>query len=88
MIYIGKSKVLKASVSQYFAERVDESPKTRRMIANVSDFEYILVDSKWKRSPWLINYKPRYNIRLKDDKLSVYCVTHRGLDDCHKAATG
>ena len=82
VIYIGKSKVLRSRVSQYFAERADESPKTRRMIANVSDFEYILVDSEMEaltlENSLIKLHKPRYNIRLKDDKSYPYIRVTQG----------
>ena len=42
VIYVGKSKVLKNRVSQYFHERAGHAPKTARMVSNVEDFEYIL----------------------------------------------
>ena len=46
VIYVGKSKVLKNRVSQYFHERAAHTPKTARMVSNVEDFEYILCDSE------------------------------------------
>ncbi|HHX53631.1 MAG TPA: excinuclease ABC subunit UvrC [Clostridiales bacterium] len=84
VIYIGKSKVLRSRVSQYFAERADQSPKTRRMVSGVNDFEYILVDSEMEaltlENSLIKLHKPRYNIRLKDDKNYPYIRVTQNSD--------
>ena len=84
VIYVGKSKVLRSRVSQYFAERSDQSPKTRRMVSGVSDFEYILVDSEMEaltlENSLIKLHKPRYNIRLKDDKSYPYIRVTQNSD--------
>lgn len=76
IIYVGKSKVLKNRVSQYFHEHADHSVKTARMVSNVADFEYILCDSEMEaltlENSLIKLHTPKYNIRLKDDKNYPY----------------
>ncbi len=76
IIYVGKSKVLKNRVSQYFHERAQHSPKTARMVSNVADFAYILCDSEMEaltlENSLIKLHTPKYNIRLKDDKNYPY----------------
>ena len=76
VIYVGKSKVLKNRVSQYFHERAAHSPKTARMVSMVEDFEYILCDSEMEaltlENSLIKLHTPKYNIRLKDDKNYPY----------------
>ncbi len=76
IIYIGKSKVIKNRVSQYFHEHAQHSIKTARMVANVEDFDYILCDSEMEaltlENSLIKLHTPKYNIRLKDDKNYPY----------------
>lgn len=72
VIYVGKAKNLRKRVHSYFANREQDSPKTRLLVANIADLEYVLTDSELEAFMLEINlihkYQPRYNIRLKDDK--------------------
>lgn len=72
VIYVGKAKVLKNRVRQYFQNIGGHAPKVRAMVLNVDDFEYILTDSEMEALILECNlikkYKPYYNILLKDDK--------------------
>ena len=45
IIYIGKAKVLRNRVSQYFGSQNNHSDKVRRMVENVDRFEYIITSS-------------------------------------------
>ena len=76
IIYVGKSKVLRQRVSQYFFERADHSVKTVRMAGSVYDFETILVDSEIEalslENSLIKLHQPKYNIKLKDDKSYPY----------------
>ncbi len=76
VIYVGKSKVLKNRVSQYFHERAGHAPKTARMVSAVENFEYILCDSEMEaltlENSLIKLHTPKYNIRLKDDKNYPY----------------
>lgn len=76
IIYVGKSKVLKNRVSQYFQNSVTHSPKTLAMVSQVADFEYILTDTEAEALALECNlikeHRPKYNILLKDDKQYPY----------------
>ncbi len=71
IIYVGKAKILKNRVRQYF-HGVDHPPKVSAMISKIADFEYILTDTEFEalclESNLIKKHKPRYNILLKDDK--------------------
>lgn len=72
IIYVGKAKILKNRVKQYFQNTKAHSPKVKAMVANVSEFEYIVTDTEMEALILECNlikkYRPRYNILLKDDK--------------------
>ncbi len=76
VIYVGKSKKLKNRVSQYFHETDFKSVKTDMMTSLVRDFEYIVCDTETEaltlENSLIKLYKPRYNIKLKDDKSYPY----------------
>jgi excinuclease ABC subunit C len=72
VIYVGKAKVLKNRVRQYFQNSANHSEKVRAMVKNIAEFEYIVTDSEGEALILECNlikkYRPRYNILLKDDK--------------------
>ena len=72
IIYIGKAKLLKNRVSQYFGSQSRHNEKVRRMVDNVYDFDHILVASEYEalvlECSLIKQNKPKYNILLKDDK--------------------
>lgn len=72
VIYVGKAKVLKNRVRQYFQNSKNHSTKVRAMVKNISEFEYIVTDSEMEALLLECNlikkYSPKYNIALKDDK--------------------
>ncbi len=74
IIYVGKAKVLKNRVRSYFTGSHDE--KTQRLVSNIADFEYIVTDSATEALILECNlikqYRPQYNILLKDDKTYPY----------------
>ena len=71
VIYVGKAKVLKNRVRQYFKNH-NHPPKVRAMVENVAYFEYIISDSELEalvlENNLIKKYMPKYNILLKDDK--------------------
>ncbi len=75
VIYVGKSKVLKNRVSQYFHSGT-HGIKTDRMVRSVFDFDYILCDTEIEalalENTKIKQYEPKYNIKLKDDKSYPY----------------
>ena len=72
IIYIGKAKNLKNRVSSYFRAGQDHLPKVWKMVQNVYDYEFIVTDSEFEalvlECSLIKQYKPKYNILLKDDK--------------------
>src|SRR5258708_2902921 len=82
VLYVGKAKSLRSRVRAYFREGGDGRFQVRFLMRKVSDFETIVTASE-KEALILENnlikqYKPRYNIRLKDDKsyLSAKVTNH------------
>ena len=79
VIYVGKARVLKNRVRQYF--HTSEKPvKVRSMVENIADFSYIVapseVDALALENTLIKKYKPKYNILLKDDKTYPYIKIH------------
>lgn len=72
VIYVGKAKVLKNRVSQYFQNEARHTPKTRKMVGNIDDFDIIVCSSEFEalvlENQMIKKYQPKYNILLKDDK--------------------
>lgn len=76
IIYVGKAIVLKNRVRQYFNPNLNHSNKVIRMVANIHSFEYIITDSELEALILECNlikqYRPRFNVLLKDDKSYPY----------------
>ena len=72
IIYIGKAKILRNRVSQYFANLASHTAKTRQMVSKIDSFETIFADSEFEalllENTLIKRHKPKYNILLKDDK--------------------
>ncbi len=72
IIYVGKAKDLKRRVSQYFQNFQSHSEKTKVLVNNISEFEYIITQNEVEalilENNLIKKYTPRYNILLKDDK--------------------
>ena len=75
IIYIGKAASIKKRVSSYFSSKKYD-PKTSVLVKHISDIEYIITDSEIEalilESNLIKKHKPKYNIRLKDDKKYPY----------------
>lgn len=75
VIYVGKAKVLKNRVSQYF-NGSKKLPKVAAMVSKIADFEYIITNSELDALVLECNlikkYQPHYNILLKDGKNYSY----------------
>lgn len=70
LIYVGKAKNLKRRVSSYFNK--EQTGKTRVLVSRIADIKFIVVESESEalllENNLIKQYKPRYNIMLKDDK--------------------
>ena len=76
IIYVGKAKVLKNRVRQYFQNSSQKSSKTVAMVSNIDHFEYIVTKTETEALILECNlikkFRPKYNIILKDDKTYPY----------------
>ena len=72
IIYIGKAKNLKNRVSSYFLSDSNHTEKVKKMVENISHFEYIITDSEFEalvlECSLIKKHQPKYNILLKDGK--------------------
>ena len=80
IIYVGKAKNLKRRVYSYFTKE-QASAKTRILVSKIADIRYIVVnteeDALLLENNLIKQYKPRYNVLLKDDKsYPSICVTN------------
>ena len=71
VIYVGKAKNLRKRISSYF-QKEQENRKTRVLVKQIYDLRYIVVDSEADalllENNLIKQYRPRYNVLLKDDK--------------------
>lgn len=76
IIYVGKARVLKNRVRQYFQANKNHGAKVKAMVAKVADFETIVtgteVEALILECNLIKKHRPRYNISLKDDKSYPY----------------
>lgn len=76
IIYVGKAKNLKNRVRSYFVGMNDHTPKTRLLVQNIHNIEYILtkteVEAFLLEASLIKKHQPKYNIRLRDDKTYPY----------------
>lgn len=76
VIYVGKAVKLSSRVRSYFHASAQEDAKTRRLVAMVTDIEWILTESEVEalilEANLIKKHRPRYNVRLKDDKRYPY----------------
>ncbi len=78
ILYVGKAKNLRSRVRQYFHKSRSLDAKTETMLSKVGDVEIIVTDSEVEalilEATLIKQFKPRYNIFLKDDKSYPYVV--------------
>jgi excinuclease ABC subunit C len=76
IIYVGKAISLRNRVRSYFHADAGQDGKTRRLVREIVDIEWILVGSELEALILEMNlikkHRPRYNVRLKDDKRYPY----------------
>ncbi len=76
ILYVGKATNLRHRVRSYFTARQQLSPKLRRIVARLNDLDFFVTSSEQEALILELNlikrHRPRYNIRLKDDKTFPY----------------
>ncbi len=76
ILYVGKANSLYNRVRSYFQESSDLGPKNRSMIAKVDDIEFLVVKNEVEalvlESNYIKQYRPKYNVLLRDDKNYPY----------------
>lgn len=97
IIYVGKAAVLKNRVRQYFQSTRDMDIKTRALVAEIDDTDWVEteseIDALFLESEMVKRYMPRFNILLRDDKSQLFvrismkdeipyvCFTRNPADD-------
>jgi excinuclease ABC subunit C len=80
IIYVGKAINLKNRVRSYFHSDASHDNKTRRLVRDIAHLEWIVVGSELEALILEMNlikrHRPKYNIRLKDDKRYPYIKVH------------
>src|SRR5579864_3570561 len=76
ILYVGKAISLYNRVRSYFQESTDLSPKNRSMVTKVDDIEFLVVKNEVEalvlESNYIKQYRPKYNVLLRDDKSYPY----------------
>jgi excinuclease ABC subunit C len=76
IIYVGKAKSLRNRVRAYFHDTLPYHPRTSALVSKISDLDVLATDSEMEalilESNLIKEYKPRYNVNLKDDKRYPY----------------
>ena len=76
VLYVGKAVNLRARVRSYFHASAGQNPKVQRLVASLTDFDFIVTASELEalilESNLIKRHKPKYNVRLKDDKRYPY----------------
>jgi excinuclease ABC subunit C len=97
VIYVGKAISLRSRVRSYFQPSADHGRRVAELVAHVADVEWIVVGSELEALILEMNlikrHRPKYNVRLKDDKRYPYIqvrwadafptvlITRRMVDD-------
>lgn len=81
VIYVGKAKNLRNRVQSYFKNDLSHSPKTRLLVKKIHDIKLVVVENETEalllENNFIKQYKPRYNILLKDDKTYPwFCISN------------
>lgn len=76
IIYVGKAINLASRVRSYFHASAQVTARTRRLVGEIRDIEWIITDSEVEalilEANLIKKHRPRYNVRLKDDKRYPY----------------
>ena len=80
VIYVGKAVVLRNRVRTYFQAGARHEPRTQRMVSEIADLEWIVTDTELEalilENELIKRHRPRFNVRLRDDKTYPYIKIH------------
>jgi len=80
VIYVGKAVILRNRVRSYFHEAARHEPRTRRLVTEIANLEWIVTDTELEalilENELIKRYRPRFNVRLRDDKTYPYIKIH------------
>ncbi|QGU94049.1 DNA helicase UvrC [Clostridium bovifaecis] len=80
IIYVGKSKSLKKRVQSYFQSSSAHTPKVKKLVKNLKDFDYILTDTEFEafmlECKYIKELKPIYNRLMKNPLSYTYVEIH------------
>src|SRR5688500_15895695 len=84
VLYVGKADALRSRVRSYFGDRPPEDVRIQRMTQEVADVDYIVTDTVSEafllESNLIKEHRPRFNIRLRDDKSYPFVKITLGED--------
>ena len=76
VLYVGKSSSLRNRLRSYFGSKKNLDTKTTELVSRIADFEFIVTESEQEalllENSLIKKHKPRFNVRLKDDKTYPY----------------
>ena len=76
VLYVGKSASLRNRLRSYFGSKKNLDAKTTELVSRIADFEFIVTESEQEalllENSLIKKHKPRFNVRLKDDKTYPY----------------
>ncbi|MEZ4584351.1 MAG: excinuclease ABC subunit UvrC [Caldilineaceae bacterium] len=76
VIYVGKAVVLKNRVRSYFNKSAQRHPKTAALVADIADITWWVTETELEalilENELIKRYRPRYNVRMKDDRQYPY----------------
>ncbi len=82
ILYVGKAKNLKNRLQSYFQEGMHESSRTTLLVMQVADFDVILTETETEalilECTLIKKHRPKFNVRLKDDKAYPYLKIQEG----------
>jgi excinuclease ABC subunit C len=80
VIYVGKAVSLRHRVRSYFQAGGRSHPRTARLVSEITDLEWIVTDTELEalilENELIKRHRPRFNVRLKDDKTYPYIKIH------------
>ena len=78
ILYVGKALSLRQRVRSYLADRESLSPRLRSLQARLADIDYVVTDNEVEalilECSLIKEYRPRFNVNLKDDKDYPYLI--------------